>query len=365
MHGAKKVKILICLDGCGPRYLDCAHTPNIDAIVSSGFKNIGEAAIPTVTNVNNTTIVTASFPESHGITSNYYLDPSTGREFYMESSEFILKETIFRKAADKGLKSALLTGKDKLKTLIGDGTTEAESAENPPPWLVQKLGPPPGIYDVEVNHWLFKAAIEMLRVHPPDLLYITTTDYAMHAHSPEDEKSQWNIHQLDRLLGELLNSVADFEIIITADHGMNAKNSALDLNRLLNENGIRANAIPIIKDRYVVHHQNMGGAAYVYLEDSSSLHDAAALLRQQDGIESVMSGPDASKLYRLHPDRIGHIFVLADAATVFGSLTTVREEVSIRSHGSLHEREIPILGCGAGPLSILPKSNVDVASWIV
>jgi phosphonoacetate hydrolase len=360
------VKIIICLDGCGPEYLARSDTPNLDAIARSGFCTVGEAIVPTVTNVNNTTIVTASFPEVHGITSNYFLDPQSGQEVYMESSEFLMAETIFRRTSRKGGKSALLTAKDKLKTLIRDGTTIAESAEKPPPWLVDRLGPPPEIYSIEINHWLFRAAIEVLEKHSPDLLYVTTTDYVTHTHPPEDERSQWNINRLDHLLGDILNVSSSAEVVVTADHGMNPKTRALDLNRILHERGIGANVIPIIKDRYVVHHQNLGGAAYVYLEDLAFLEETRALLKEEKGIESVMPSPEAARLFHLHPKRIGHLFVLADVDTVFGSLPSAREEVKIRSHGSLHEREIPIYACGAGPLStIRPESNHEVAAWVV
>lgn len=358
-------KIIVCLDGCAPEYLAASRTPNLDAIAARGFKTIGRAVVPTVTNVNNTSIVTAGFPAYHGITSNYFLDPASGREFYMESSEYLLAETVFRRAGRMGLRSAVLTAKDKLKTLICDGAEVAECAENPSQWLVGRLGPPPGVFTIEVNHWLFRAAREVLREHKPDMLYLTTTDYVTHTYAPEDEKALWNLNRLDELLGEILNIPSDFEIIITADHGMNAKTRALDLNRILHERGIGANAIPIIKDRYVVHHRNMGGAAYVYLDRPEEVNDVVSLLRDEPGIEAVMLSGEAARLYNLHPDRIGNIFVLADRDSVFGSLPAPREEVKIRSHGSLHEREIPIIGCGKGPEFFRPESNPEIARWII
>ena len=358
-------QIIICLDGCSPQYLAQSDTPNLDAIARNGFAILGQATVPTVTNVNNTTIVTASLPEVHGITSNYFLDPKTGREVYMESSEFLLAETIFRRAARKGKKAALLTAKDKLKSLIYDGAMIAESAEKPPPWLTERLGPSPEIYSLEINHWLFRAAREVLQTYAPDLLYVTTTDYVTHTHAPEDDRFQWYMHELDRLLGEIMNTASGHELLVTADHGMNPKTRALDLNRILQSRGIAANAIPIIKDRYVVHHQNLGGAAYVYLQDVAAEAEAMAVLKEEKGIEGVMSSPEAAVHFHLHPQRIGHLFVLADINTVFGSLPQAREEVKIRSHGSLHEREIPIFGYGAGPLSLRPETNQDAAAWVV
>ncbi|MCE5334151.1 MAG: hypothetical protein LLG06_06135, partial [Desulfobacteraceae bacterium] len=138
----------------------------------------------------------------------------------------------------------------------------------------------------------------------------------------------------------------------------------LDLNLILRDAGIKANAIPIIKDRYVAHHQNMGGAAYVYLEDVAVMREAMDLLGEQPGIESVMPSGEAAKVYHLHPERIGHIFVLADEKSVFGSLPVPSREVRIRSHGSLHERDVPIIGYGAGPMAARPAGNREVASWV-
>ncbi len=357
-------RIVVCLDGTNSQYISQSDTPTLDAIAAKGFSTIGRAVVPTVTNVNNTSIITASFPEVHGITSNYFLDLSTGEEKYMESSEYLLTETLFERIGRRGKKSALITAKEKLKTLIYRGAEIAESAEKPSRWLVDRIGAPPEFYTIETNHWLFRAAREILVAESPDFMYLTTTDYATHTYPPEDERSQWNFNQLDRLLGEILNTSSDIEIVVTADHGMNAKSYALDLTRILNEAGVPGTAIPIIKDRHVVHHKNLGGSAYIYLKDLSAMDDAMALLREERGIERIMLSSEAARLYRLHPDRIGHLFALADIDTVFGTISAAREDVSIRSHGSLHEQEIPICGLGKGPMAHQPQSNPEVAAWL-
>lgn len=359
-----QTRVIICLDGCGPEYLAGSETPNLDALAREGFHAIGEAVVPTVTNVNNTSIITASHPGTHGITSNYFIDPASGEEVYMESPVYLRAETAFRRIAGRGGKAALLTAKDKLKTLIRDGAAIAESAEKPSSWLADRVGAPPGIYTVEVNHWLLRAALDLLRHDPPDFLYVSTTDFVTHTHPPDAEPSRENIREIDRLIGEIVNVSPDLEMVVTADHGMNAKTRALNLGAILRQAGVDAQAIPIIKDRHVVHHRNLGGAAYIYLRDPSIAGEAAAILREEPGVESVVTAAEAAVVYHLHPARIGHLFVLADRDTVFGSLPQPREAVSLRSHGSLHERSIPIYGCGRGPLSIRPRSNPEVASWL-
>jgi phosphonoacetate hydrolase len=357
-------RVIVCLDGCGPDYIAASETPNLDAMAREGFHVIGEAVVPTVTNVNNTSIITASLPEKHGITSNYCLDPVTGEGVYMESPDFLLAETAFRHIARGGGKTVLLTAKDKLKTLIRDGAAIAESAERPSAWLLNRVGEAPGIYSIEVNHWLLRAVREMIRAEKPDFLYVSTTDFPTHAHAPESETSLRNIREIDRLIGEIANACRGLEMVVTADHGMNAKSRALDPGAILAAAGIAAQAIPIIKDRHVVHHQNLGGAAYIYLEDPATAADAAAVLREEAGVESVLTAGEAAARYGLHPGRIGHLFLLADRETVFGDLPRPREEVRLRSHGSLHERRIPIYALGEGPLAVRPRSNPEVAAWL-
>jgi len=358
------IQIVICLDGCGPDYLSLADTPTLDALARGGLSCEVQAVVPTVTNVNIASIITSTYPEVHGITSNFYRD-KTGCEQYMESADFLLCGTIFQRASQYGRRSALLTVKDKLATLLRAGATVSVSAENPPAWLVERLGSPPSLYSLEANYWLLKALHELLRSDdPPDFVYLGTTDWAQHKYPPEHEAVQWHLWQMDALLGEVLEEAGEVDIVVTADHGMGAKVRALDPARLLAEAGIKAEAVPIIKDRYVAHHSNLGGAAYVYLGQSEVADEAIALLRAQPGVEKVMTCEEASAAYHLHPARIGDIFLLATADTVFGDLEVREKGVTLRSHGSLHERTVPLIAYGCRAVAAAFTENKDAAAWV-
>ena len=112
--------------------------------------------------------------------------------------------------------------------------------------------------------------------------------------------------------------------------------------------GIGARAIPVIKDRYVVHHSNLGGSIYVHLDNSADLNAALDTLRNLDGVDDAIPGEEASSRFRLMPERVGDIFVLADPSTVFGDPSEVTMPEGLRSHGSAHETTVPIIGCGPG-----------------
>ena len=48
-----------------------------------------------VTNVNNVSIATGTFPETHGITTNYHVDRATGTGEFIEDNRFLLAPTLF------------------------------------------------------------------------------------------------------------------------------------------------------------------------------------------------------------------------------------------------------------------------------
>jgi len=336
----KKV-VIICIDGCDPKYIS-ETLPNLRRFKQS----IGFGVIPTITNVNSVSIITGTYPKDHGITSNFYYDRELDKAVYMESADSILVENIFEKAAKRKLRSTLITAKDKLRTLLSKGTDLSFSAEKPVSWIVEKVGFPPDIYSIEVNEWLFRSLLEVLESFDPDLSLLMTTDYAMHKFPPGSDLANRNMSTIDELVGILIDYVEskrysdDFLICLTADHGMSEKRRGIDLEKLLKEEGICVRFIPIIKDRYVEHHQNLGGASYLYLKES--VERALEVLSDVEGIEEALSRSEAVELYNLHPDRIGDILVLGEEDVVFGRGRDVLFDVNLRSHGSLHEREVPI-----------------------
>lgn len=187
----------------------------------------------------------------------------------------------------------------------------------------------------------------------------------MYKFKPEDPQSQYHIQEIDRLLGKIVNIDSTREVIVTADHGMSNKTKGLDLGRILADQGIQCEVIPIIKDRYIIHHQNMGGAAYIYLKKKSDFNQSMAILANLGGVEEVNSRQEASQKYNLFPQRIGDIFVLADKNTVFGGLRKDFEEINIRSHGSIHEQQVPLIAYGSRFNASQVSENKDITALLI
>ena len=360
--------IVVLIDGFDPEYLDACPAPNLAAMAQRGFRVDGRGMTPSVTNVNNVSLVTGSYPEQHGITSNYLLDRELGEEFYMESGEFLRAETMFQRATACGLRSLLVTAKDKLRRLLSNGATVSISSENPPGWVVDGIGEPPHIYSLEVNRWVLDAGRYAMSREPFDLVYLTTTDYAMHTFGPGHAESTRHVSLLDEGLGAVLAQSPDSRMLVTADHGMSDKTQMQHLPAELARYGIKARAVPVIKDRYVVHHSNLGGSIYVHLDNPSDLNAALDTLRGVEGVEDAVPGAEAAARFHLMQERVADIFVLADQATVFGDPDEVTMPAGLRSHGSAHETTVPIIGCGPGLDDGIAaarfRENLDVGRYV-
>jgi phosphonoacetate hydrolase len=104
-----------------------------------------------------------------------------------------------------------------------------------------------------------------------------------------------------------------------------------------------------ITDPYVVHHAALGSLAWIHLEDLGELDRARGVLAALPGVEGVLDRVAAAHAFELPADRIGDLVVLADGSTVLGK-SRAEHDLSalgghLRSHGGLHERDVPIIVC--------------------
>lgn len=102
--------------------------------------------VPTITNVDNVSIVTASFPERHGITSNTYYDRDADERAHMIDPEPLGCETGVEFRLDAGDAVAALVAKRKPEATVGHGCDVVASAGSPPEWLTERLDAAPDTY---------------------------------------------------------------------------------------------------------------------------------------------------------------------------------------------------------------------------
>ena len=151
--------------------------------------------VPSFTNPNNLSIVTGAPPSVHGICGNYFYDVEADREVMMNDPAYLRAPTLLAAFADAGATVAVVTAKDKLRTMLGhqlkgicfsaekaDKATLADSGIDRVLELVGK--PVPSVYSADLSEFVFAAGVKLLETRRPDLMYLSTTDYVQHKCAP-------------------------------------------------------------------------------------------------------------------------------------------------------------------------------------
>jgi phosphonoacetate hydrolase len=369
----KEPTVVVCIDGSEPGYIEKAIekglAPNLDRLMRAGANLLAQSVIPSFTNPNNISIITGRPPAVHGIAGNYFYDPSTGEEVMMNDARFMRADTIMKAFHDAGARVAVVTAKDKLRTLLGFGldmgssralafssekadkaTLPENGIENVLDFVGMKL---PDVYSAELSEFVFAAGVKLLASFRPDLMYLSTTDYIQHKAAPGSDIANAFYAMLDRYVGEL--DRAGCVLVLTADHGMNDKHLAsgepdvIYLQELFDGwlGAGKARVILPITDPYVVHHGALGSFATVYLPDGANREAMIAKLQALGGVEVAIGRDEACRRFELPPDRIGDLVVISGRHKVLGTARE-RHDLSgltepLRSHGGLTEETVPMI----------------------
>ena len=370
---ASNCAVVICLDGCEPEYLDIAISeglmPNLKRIRAEGTDALAHSVIPSFTNPNNMSIATGRPPAVHGICGNFLFDPDTGEEVMMNDVRFLRAPTLFSKYYEAGSRVAVVTAKDKLRALLGDGlkfdegraicfssekadqATEGDNGiQNASEWLGR---PVPEVYSADLSEFVLAAGVKILKEWSPNVMYLSTTDYIQHKFAPNQQGAKDFYIMADAYIGEL--DALGAALVVTADHGMKPKHDANGepsvvyvqdlLDQWLGE--AKARVILPITDPYVVHHGALGSFATAYLPAEVDTAEITEKLSNIEGILLVINKSEAVKRFDLPPDRIGDIVIISTENMTLGTsverhdLEALKEP--LRSHGGLTEQEVPFI----------------------
>jgi phosphonoacetate hydrolase len=359
--------VVVCVDGCEPDYIsqaiEAGAAPFLGGLNGRGTCLTADCVVPSFTNPNNLSIVTGTPPSVHGICGNYFWDAQAGAEVMMNDVKYLRAGTILAAFAAAGAKVAVVTAKDKLRSLLGhklagicfssEKANEVTRAANGIEDVVDMVGMPvPSVYSAALSEFVFAAGVKLMARERPDIMYLSTTDYVQHKSAPGTSNANDFYAMMDRYLALL--DAAGATIVVTADHGMNAKTDAFGrpnivyLQDLLDDwlgKGIARVILPIT-DPYVVHHGALGSFATVYLPPER-VADAAKHIAAIAGVELVLSREDACARFELPPDRVGDLVIVSERLTVLGSSVTRHDlsglEVPLRSHGGVSEQRVPLI----------------------
>jgi phosphonoacetate hydrolase len=365
--------VVVCVDGSEPGYIERAvaagRCPFFARVLHQGTSAIADCVVPSFTNPNNLSIVTGAPPAVHGICGNYFYDREADAEVMMNDPKFLRAPTIFKGLQDQGASIAIVTAKDKLRALLGHGLELGPgkavcfSAEKSDQATVARNGialapalvgmAVPDVYSAGLSEFVFAAGVKLMERDRPDVMYLSTTDYIQHKHAPGTPVADDFYAMMDRYLARLdaLGAI----IVVTADHGMNAKHDAqgrpdvIYLQDVLDSwlGASTARVILPITDPYVVHHGALGSFATAYLPPSVDRGDVLRKVAAIDGVELAIGREEAAQRFELPADRIGDIVVVSTRHKVIGTSAS-RHDLSgltepLRSHGGISEQRVPLM----------------------
>ncbi|MCY7307786.1 MAG: phosphonoacetate hydrolase [Rhodoferax sp.] len=360
--------VVVCVDGCEPDYLGQAvgtgHMPWMKQTLARGTGLVAECVVPSFTNPNNLSIVTGVPPSVHGICGNYLFDTATGTEVMMNDAKWLRAPTVLAALAEAGKSVAVVTAKDKLRSLLGhkmkgicfssEKSDQVTLAVNGIDDVLDLVGLPlPSVYSADLSEFVFAAGVRLMRTRRPDVMYLSTTDYIQHKHAPGTDGANAFYSMMDGYLGQL--DAMGCVIALTADHGMNAKvgmDGKPDVVYLQDwfdawMGAAKARVILPITDPYVVHHGALGSFATVYLPEGSDIQGACDRLARVRGMQVVLPRAQAAERFELPADRIGDMVVVSERFTVLGTSAARHDlsalEVPLRSHGGISEQRVPLI----------------------
>jgi phosphonoacetate hydrolase len=368
-HWMQHPLVVVCIDGCQFEYITDAvaagAAPFLGRLLEGGGSCfMADCVMPSFTNPNNLSIVTGVPPAVHGICGNYFFDPESGEEVMMNDPRHLRVGTILAAFSAAGAKVAVITAKDKLRKLLGhrmqgicfssEKADQVSVAENGIENVLGRVGMPvPSVYSAALSEFVFVAGVKLMERERPDLMYLSTTDYIQHKAAPGTPAANDFYAMIDRNLARLDELGAT--IVLTADHGMNAKHGADGQPNVIYLQDVldtwlgagKARVILPITDPYVVHHGALGSFALAYLP-ALGIEDAVAeRIAKLPGIDAVLTRAAAAERFELPADRIGDLVVVSRRDTVIGTSRDRHDlsglDVPLRSHGGTSEQVVPLL----------------------
>lgn len=394
LHGRKyqlprQPTVVVCVDGFDPTYLEkgCAEgiLPNLSKFLKSGFHTTANCAMPSLTNPNNVSIITGVPTAIHGIAGNFYLDKTTLEEHMILDDSLLRGSTILEQMANKGVRVAAITAKDKLRNIINHGlstskgaicfsaqnannTIEAEHGiNNVEKWLGR---PTPNQYSGDLSIFVLDAGVKLLEEKRAEFFYLTLSDFIQHKHAPGSAESNDFLQQLDSRLGKLVELGA--LVAVTGDHGMSDKSNddgspnILFLENVLDSRWPKSGARVIcpISDPFVRHHGALGGFVRVHLTgEVEDVDEMVCYCKSLPQVENAYTGEEAASLFQMPLDREGDLVVISKKNAVIGSRKEEHDLSALqghrlRSHGGLSEQAIPLIR--STPLTHGERTEPDV-----
>lgn len=317
-----KTKPLVVLNVVGLTYDSIGpDTPNLSRLAQGGFARPLETVLPAVTCTAQSTLLTGLMPRDHGIVGNgWYFRDLAEVMFWRQSNRLVHGERLYETARrrDPHYRTAKLFWWYNMYANVDYSITPRPSypadgrkifdCYSEPRELRDRLQTKLGTFplhrfwgpgaDIRSSRWIADATLEVLSEYDPTLTlaYLPHLDYGLQRFGPKDARIREELRRIDAEAGRVIDAalLRGAEVVVLSEYGITEVNRPVHLNRLLRQHGyVRVRQEPLGWETLdcgasraftVTDHQ----VAHVYVHDPEDVEPVARLLRQSDGVESVL-----------------------------------------------------------------------------
>ena len=323
------------------------HTPNLQRLEARGGLRPLRTVTPAVTCTVQSTLLTGSMPDAHGIVANgWYFRDLSEIWLWRQSNRLVAGEKIWETARLREPKFTcakmfwwynMYSSADWSATprpmYPADGRKIPDHYAHPLELhdeLDAKLGPFPlfkfwgPLTDISSSAWIAQATLHVMRSRNPTLTltYLPHLDYNLQRLGPDlgHPRVQQDLREIDAVCGSLIDDAASSgrEVIVVSEYGITPVSDAVHINRALRKAGLirvrpeehgreildaGASAAFAVADHQIAH---------VYVNDRGRMGEVRALLERLDGVERVLDASGKQAMGLDHA-RSGELVAIAQA----------------------------------------------------
>jgi predicted AlkP superfamily pyrophosphatase or phosphodiesterase len=327
--------------GLTPDHLG-SHTPCLSAFAKKGMMASVTPPLPAVTCTAQTTYVTGTWPDEHGIVANgWYFDDECEIKFWRQSNKLVQRPKLWEIARelDPGFTCANLFWWYNMYSSVDYAVTPrpmypADGRKLPDIYtqpgdlrttLQEQLGQFPLFNfwgpktSIKATQWIADAAMWVEERFRPtlSLVYLPHLDYNLQRIGPNDPRIATDLKELDDVCGDLIDTyqAAGVQVIVLSEYGIVPVSRPVHLNRVLREAGLiavreelghelldaGASAAFAVADHQVAH---------VYVNDPRRRDEVRSLVAGTVGVAEVLDGAGKRERHLDH-QRSGEFVALA------------------------------------------------------
>ena len=318
-------------------------SPNITALMNSGFATPMQTILPAVTCSVQATMLTGTMPSAHGIVGNgWYFNELSEVMFWKQSNHLIHGEKLYQTARKRS--QSHTTAKmfwwynmyadvdwsvTPRPSYPADGRKVPDLYSEPAELrdqLQQQLGQFPlfnfwgPTADIRSTRWIADASVALWTQKQPSLMlvYLPHLDYNLQRIGPENPAIHEDIRQLDVEVGKLINAAQNdgADVVVLSEYGITQTNQVIHVNRILRERGflkVRRESLGwetldcgASRAFAVSDHQ----IAHIYVRNASDINDVRQVLARVEGIESVLDRKQQAE-FGLDHSRSGNLVAVS------------------------------------------------------